>query len=142
MKTTKMIIIILLAAFINANIANAQDKKEEKKHVYTLSTYKVNFGNMKDYLKLMEKYKVNTIENEFILSQKVFTHLWGPDWSIMIVTEYENLASIEKSQARNSELSKKNFTNKEEFEKDGEKWQSMILGHTDAIVKEVPSLTK
>ena len=81
-------------------------------------------------------------QNEFLISRKVFTHRWGPDWNIVIIMEFEDLASIDKYQKRNQELRKKMHPDKTERDKIAKQLQELRLAHTDVIVIEIPKLRK
>ena len=69
-------------------------------------------------------------------------HVWGEDWSVVTVTEYENFASIEKAQIRMGELFKEKFPDKEKRKEATKQYQILIKGHYDSIVQEVAVLTK
>ncbi len=142
MKKAKWLVVILIATFIGMGVCYAQEEEEEKGHVYTMSTYKISFKDFEEFIDVMEQFKEVWMENDFILSQKLMSHLWGPDWSVIVVTEYTDLSSIEKAQKRSKELIKEKFTDEEKLKELTQTYQEMIVGHTDAIVKEVPSLTK
>ena len=142
MKLKKFIFVLLGMIFIANNVLLAQEQ-EEKGHVFTMSTYKVRSGDLDEYLKFREQeWHPLTEQNEFILSKKVLRHLWGPDWRVMIIEEYENFADIAKAQEKYDELWKNKYPDKAERDKKEKKWSNYELAHTDAIVMEVPKLRK
>lgn len=146
MKNLKWFSLTFVALIINAGVCFSQEegeKKEEKQgSYYTLSTFKINFSEIGDFLKLQEKVNVVIAENEFVLSYKVLTHVWGEDWAVITITEYADFASIEKAQIKMGELYVELFPDKEKRKEVTKKYQKMIHGHYDSIVREVPSLTK
>lgn len=74
-------------------------------------------------------------------SFRAFSHLYGSDWSIAVIMEYEDMAAIDVAWARSEEISKEMFP-AGEFKATTSETQAMLLGHTDNIVQEVPSLRK
>lgn len=146
MKKLNFISLVLLAFLVSAGSVFAQEtesEKEEKKgSYYTISTYKVGFHELSDFLKLMDETKVIITENEFILSQKVMTHVWGEDWSVVTIIEYADFSSIEKAQKRMGELLKEHYPDGEKRKELMAKQQRRVKGHYDSIVREVASLAK
>jgi hypothetical protein len=141
MKRNVVCLVVALMVFVTPLVL-AQEEKEEEGHVFTISTYKVQFQNVDKVLKVWEEYwKPVDAKNEYVKSSRVFTHLWGSDWTIVAITEYESMAAIEASWVRGEEISKEMFP-EGEYEQKLAETQAMILGHTDNIVKEVPSLRK
>ena len=141
MKRNVVCLVVALMVFVTPLVL-AQEEKEEEGHVFTISTDKVQFQNVDKIMKLWEEYwKPVNAKNEYIKSFRVFTHLWGSDWTIVAISEYESMAAIEASWVRGEEISKEMFPDGEYEEKLAE-MQAMMLGHTDNIVLEVPSLRK
>jgi hypothetical protein len=141
MKRNVVCLVVALMVFVTPLVL-AQEEKEEEGHVFTISTYKVQFQNVDKIMKLCEEYlKPVTAKNEYVKSFRVFTHLWGSDWTIVDIAEYESMAAIEASWVRDEEISKEMFPDGEYEEKLAE-MQAMLLGHADNIVLEVPSLRK
>ena len=141
MKRNVVCLVVALMVFVTPLVL-AQEEKEEEGHVFTISTEKVQFQNVDKIMKLWEEYwKPVNAKNEYVKSFRVFTHLWGSDWAIVYIAEYESMAAIEASWVRDEEISKELFPDGEYEEKIAE-LQAMTLGHTDNIVKEVPSLRK
>ena len=142
MKSRRFIFVLLSITFIANNVLLAQEQ-EEKGNVFTISTYKVRYAYVDEYLKLsLGEEGALTAQNEFHISRKVFTHLWGPDWRIIIITEYEDFAAIGKAQEKYDELWKNKYPDKAERDKINKKISDYVLGHTDAIVSELPKFRK
>ena len=135
------IVLLALVCFASPPVA-AQEEKEETGHLYDMSTYKVPFDELKRVLELWEEmWKPVYTKNQHVLSFRAFTHQWGSDWAILLVVEYESLSAMEAAQSRAQEIRKEMFAD--------DKWQAAVnevqeesAGHTDDIVKEVPSLRK
>ena len=142
MNSRRFIFVLLSMTFI-ANIVLFAQEQEEKGNVFTISTFKVRYGDVDEYLKLSEGVEgPMTVQNEFIISRKVFKHLWGPDWRIIIIAEYKDFAAIGKAQAKYDELWKNKYPDKAERDKINKKISDYVLGHTDAIVSELPKFRK
>jgi len=109
MKLKQSILFTLTLTFlaVTSSFVLAQEQEEEG-HVFTISTWKVKFGQVNKYLDLLKEFRHPEVEqNEFLISRKVFRHHWGPDWNIVIIMEFDDLASIDKYQKRNQELRQK-----------------------------------
>ncbi len=142
MLVKRLLLLIALPLFAIPVALLAQDEEEEKGHVWSISTYKVEFGDMEDLLEMWEEDQEIVTENEFVLSSRVLTHLWGPDWSIVIISEYAKFEDIAAAQAKQSELYKKKYTNENRRKARDKKRGALVHGHTDAIVQEDPKFTK
>ena len=118
-------------------------EKEEKGNVFAISTYKVGFDKIDKVLELWEKeWKPIYTQNEYVKSFRVFTHMWGSDWTIVVITEYESMGDIEKAQERSQEISKEKYPDETKRKEITAKIQSYFMGHFDDIVREVPKLRK
>ena len=144
MKTRRIMVLLLGLAFLCGNsVLFAQEEEEEEGHVYTISTFKVRFDQVEEFLDLWEKENHPiALQNEYILSTKVLTHLWGPDWSVVMITEYEKFEDIAAAWEKSNELFEEKYSSKNQRDKITKKILSYRMGHTDAIVQEVPKLTK
>ena len=119
------------------------EEEEEKGSVYAISTYKVRFDEMDAFFDIWEnEWKPIAAQNDLILSRRVMKHLWGPDWTVIEITEYKDLASIQDAQKKGVELLKSKYPEKEKRDQIKKKFQSYIRSHTDAIVEDVPKLSK
>ena len=144
MKLRQTILFTLTLTFLalTSSFVLAQDQ-EEAGHVFAISTYKVKSGQVNKYLDLLKEFRHPEVEqNEFLISQKVFRHRWGPDWNIVVIMEFGDFASIAKYQERNQELRQKMHPDKTERDKIAEQINELRLAHTDAIVTGVPKLRK
>lgn len=134
---------ICMVFILSASTILPAQEKEETPPVFSISTWKVRFDKIEEFLNLWEKESLPLIkQNEFIKSFRVCTHLWGPDWTVVSIAEYESFSAIEDSQKKSSELFKKKYPDKAKRDEVWKKMRSLIMGHTDAIVEEVPKLRK
>jgi hypothetical protein len=140
MKRTFFISLVMVFMLSVSSLLFAQEEKEKPNFV-TISTYKVRFDQIGKFLELWEKYTLPVVkEIDFIKSHRVFTHYWGPDWTVLLIMEYESFDAIDAAQGKMGELLKEK--NPEEYQEINKKMRSLILGHTDAIVTEVKELRK
>jgi len=136
------VLLIMVLLFSTGSILFAQEKKEQG-NVFCISTYKVPFAKLDGFLSLWEKHvKPRVKQNEYLLSQRIFTHLYGPDWTVVVLKEYEDFAGIELSSTRDKEIFKELYPDKEERDEINLEFDNSFIGHTDAIVREVPKLRK
>ena len=104
MKAFSCVIFILFFVSLT-NIAVFAQEQEEEGNVYAISTWKIRFDQRDDFLEIMEKEaKPIYTQNEHVISMKVFTHLWGEDWMVVVIGEYESMAGIEAAQKKATEL--------------------------------------
>lgn len=143
MKIKRIMVLLLgLAFFCGSSVLFSQEEEEEG-HVYAISTFKVRFDQVEEFLDLWEKeYHPIDMQNEYILSTKTLTHLWGPDWSVVMITEYEKFEDIAAAWEKSNELFEKKYPKESQRDKITKKILSYRMGHWDAIVQEVPKLTK
>ncbi len=135
--------LFVLAGFCLLMVSFSAKAQEQQGNVFAISTYKIPFDRISEYFELYEKEaKPRVAQNEFILSQKILTHAWGPDWTVMFITEYKDLASIQTAQKRGTELFEKQYPDKAKRDELTKKFQSFSQAHTDALVVENPKLRK
>ena len=121
----------------------AQEETEEKGNVFNVATYKIQFQNLDRMFELWEEYwKPVNAKNEYVTSMRVFTHLYGSDWQVLMVTEYESLSAMEAANKRAEEIRKELFPEDDQWQEMLAEVQGLFLGHTDNIVVEVPNLRK
>jgi len=138
-----VIVVFILFFVLLTNIAVFAQEQEAEGNVFAISTWKIRFDQRDDFLKFIEtENKPIDAQNEHIISMKVFTHLWGEDWTVVIISEYKSMAAIEAAQKKSRELFKQKYPDEKEREKVYDRRRSMIMGHTDNIVLEVPNLSK
>ncbi len=83
-------------------------------------------------------------KNEFIISEKVMTHIWGPGWTIVIITEHKEFGDVLKAQSRGTELYEEKYPNEKDREARDDAFAKfgIGIGHVDAIVQDNPKLSK
>ena len=136
------VLLVGLVVFVTPQIS-AQEETEEKGNVFAISTYKVQFQDIDTVLESWEEmWKPIYTKNEHVKSFRVFTHLWGSDWTIVFIGEYESLSAIEAAQERGDQIRKEIFPDEEQWQAKIAELQGMFVGHFDDIVTEVPSLRK
>jgi hypothetical protein len=142
MNRNVVCIVVVLMVIVTPMIS-AQEEKEENGHVFTIKTYEVQFQNIDTVLELWEKmWKPVYTKNEHVKSFRVFTHLNGSDWTIVIIVEYESLSGIEATRKRGKEIRKEMFPDEGKWRAAVAEVQGMYRVHSDDIVKEVPNLRK
>jgi len=140
MKVFSIILLIsLFVLFANVTIM----AQEQEGNIFTISTWKIRFDQLDDFLDIMEKeMKPIYTQNEYIKSYRVFRHYWGEDWLVVVIAEYENMGAIEAADKKSDELLKKKYPDEKKLKEMQDKRRKMIMGHTDNIVREVPNLRK
>jgi hypothetical protein len=129
----------LMLIVVPATSSHAQDEENGNLFYMTMTVVKV--GKLGDLLALQEKISTAK-DNEYIISQRVFTHMTGPEWSLMTMTEYKDLTARQKANERAGELYTQKFPDEEERAKIGAESAEYVLSHTDAMVVENPKLRK
>ncbi|MFC2088777.1 hypothetical protein ACFLSX_04175 [Calditrichota bacterium] len=143
MKNQINLLVLVFALFFLFNVQAFAQEQEEEGNVFAISTWKLRFDKVDDFLEIIEKeMKPIYIQNEHIISLKVFTHLWGGDWMVVMIAEYESLAEIEAAQKKSTELLKQKYPDEKKLNEVNDKRRKLIIGHTDNIVREVPNLRK
>ncbi len=142
MLVKRLMLLIALPLFAIPVALLAQEEEEEG-HVFQVSTFKVRFDQLEEFLELWEKeYLPITMQNDLMKSQKVLTHLWGPDWAVILIVEYDDFEALAAAWEKRDELWKKKYPSKSQRDRIDNKFRSYWVGHTDAIVQENPKLTK
>ena len=142
MKVFSFVFSILFFVLLT-NVTVIAQEQEEEGNVYAISTWKIRFDQVDDFLDIMEKeMKPIYTQNDHIKSMKVFTHLWGEDWMVVMIAEYESMAEIDAAQKKTNELLKQKYPDEKERGELSDKRRKLIMGHTDNIVREVPNLRK
>ena len=138
------LIVVLILFFIPfTNIAVFAQEQQEEGNVFAISTFKIRFDQRDDFLEYIEtENKPIYDQNEHIISFRVFTHYWGEDWTVVTISEYENLAAIDAARKKTRELFKQKYPEEKERKEMYDKRRKLIMGHTDNIVLEVPNLAK
>ena len=142
MKVFSIAFSILLFVLFTNITAFAQEQEEEG-NVFAISTWKLRFDQVDDFLEILEKEsKPIYMQNEHVKSLKVLTHLWGEDWTVVMISEYESMAEIEAAQKKSAELFKQKYPDENKRNEVNDQRRKLIMGHTDNIVREVPNLRK
>jgi len=137
--------ILISLAFITIISFNQRSfsQNENNSHVYTVTTLKVPFDALDDFMKNWEKYITPIIKQDsFIISEKVLTHLWGPDWTVLVIDEYKSWNDIEESGKKYDEITAAMEPDKDKRNEIGKMFIPYYNGHTDAIVLDNPRLSK
>ena len=121
----------------------AQDDDEDG-HIFTVSTQQWPFNNLDDIFEIMEENHELTEQNEFILSQKVLTHVWAGAFSVMFIWEYASFEDIAKAEKRDTELYEAKYPNEKDRDALDEKFAALAGDniHEDHIVQENTKLAK
>ncbi len=142
-KARRLMVLSLGLAFLLGPAALLAQEEEEEGHVFQVSTFKVRFDQLEEFLDLWEKeYLPIDMQNDLMKSQKVLTHLWGPDWSVILIVEYDDFEALAAAWEKRKELWEQKYPSKSQRDRIDNKFRSYWTGHTDAIVTEVPKLTK
>jgi len=144
MKISNFVRYIVVALLLLGPVSIPAQEEEERGDFYTIATYTVPFDQLSDYQSLLEEDMDLVEANEFILSRKVMFHQWAPDWSVVVITRYASFEDIAAAQERATELREEKYPDEEEWLERWARWNELTMGgmHVDAIVREVPSLTK
>ncbi len=121
----------------------AQDDDDDG-HIFTVSTFQWPFNNLDDIFEMIEENHELTEQNEFILSQKVLTHVWAGDFSVMFITEYATFEDIAKADKRDTELLEAKYPKEEDRDARDKKFAALAGDniHKDQILQENTKLAK
>ncbi len=121
----------------------AQDDDDDG-HIFAVSTFQWPFNNLDEIFEIIEENHELTKQNEFILSQKVLTHMWAGAFSVMFISEYASLEDFAKAQKRDTELFEAKYP--EEKDRDAREDRFAALAgdgmHEDNILQENTKLAK
>ena len=136
------VIFMLCLTFVLSSVSvSFAEEEEEKGNLFNMTMVNVKPGKIDEYLELYEK-TTTVKDNEFIISSQIFTHLTGPEWSVLFMSEYKDFAAFHKAAERHDELFKEKFPDEKEREKISDEFAEYTISHTDAIVIEKPKLRK
>ncbi len=132
---------LLLA--ITPGTIQAQDDDDDG-HIFTVSTFQWPFNNLDDIFEMIEENHELTEQNEFILSQKVLTHVWAGDFSVMFIAEYATFEDIAKADKRDTELLEAKYPKEEDRDARDKKFAALAGDniHKDQILQENTKLAK
>jgi len=141
MQIAMVAFVIMVLAVIGIHAQESSD--QSGRHIYVLSTDKVQLNDIEQLLDQWETYsKKIVMENEYILSAKVFTQMYGADWTVATLLEYASLADLEKASVRSNELAETFYPDETERTERTTLIRSLINGGSSTIIRDVPVLTK
>ena len=133
----------LLLASAEAVSEDETAKDQEDSHVFAMQMYKTQFSDIDTYLEIYEQEWMPLVkQNDLVLGHWTFQHRWGPDWTILIVEEFESLSSMGDAYEKYDELWEKKHPDESDRAAADKTLSDLLLGHSDAIVIERPALTK
>jgi len=137
-KFTLLVIVFFITLFSGLSIA-----QDSKSHIYEMNFLSIPYEQMEDFIKFYETYgKPLDAQNEYILSTKIFRHVFGPVWNVCFLSEYKDFDSYAAGRKRGDELWEKMFTDKSKMEEVGTKFATYLRNHTDALVSDSPKIEK
>ena len=136
-----MIYTLCLTIILSIVSVNFAEEEGDYGNMFYMVMIKVKPGKIDKYLELYER-TTTAKDNEFIISEKVFRHRTGPEWSILIMIECKDFAALQKLFERDDELFMEKFPDEKEREKIFDEFGEYQISHTDAIVIEKPKLGK
>lgn len=132
---------LILSAFIAAPQAYSQSQNTG--HLVTMTFLQIPNEQISEFFDFWEKEaKPLDAENEYILSTKIYTHMWGPAWTVCLVTEYKDWEGFIAAEKRGNEIFDKKYTDETKRSEIGKKFSGFLNNHTDAIVYDHPNLQK
>ena len=142
----KHILLLAVTALLLATAPDslqAQDDDDDG-HIFTVSTFQFPFNNLDDIFEIMEENHELTEQNEFILSQKVLTHMWAGAFSVMFIAEYATFEDIDKADKRGTELFEAKYPDEEDRDAREKKFAALAGDgmHEDHILQENTKLAK
>jgi hypothetical protein len=142
MKSTLFILLsIIIITCVASHKTMAQTQGNG--HLCTMTMLYIPENEMDEFLSFFEKeIKPFNAENEYILSAKVYTHSWGPQWTVCLVTEYKDWEGFVAAEKKGNELLEKMYPDKSKRDELMKKFGSYLFNHTDAIVNDHPNLAK
>lgn len=141
MKAKKLVLLaVIFIITLFSGLSKAQDSKG---HIFEMNFLSIPYEQMDEFMKFYETYgKPLDAQNEYILSTKIFRHVFGPMWNICFLSEYKDFDSYAAGRKRGDELWDKMFTDKSKMEEIGTKFSTYLRNHTDALVSDSPNLEK
>lgn len=137
------IVTALLALTTGAMAQDDSDESHGGGHVFALLQYKTKFSDIDAYLELYEREWMPLVRNnEYVVSHRIFQHSWGPDWTILIVEEFESLAMLDEAYKMYDKLWEQRHPDEAKRDAADKAFSDLLLGHSDAIVTEVPRFAR
>jgi hypothetical protein len=142
MKST-LLILLSFIVIVCIPFQKTMSQTQDNGHLYTMTMLYVPENEMDEFLGSSEKeMKPFYAENEYILSTKVYTHSWGPQWTICIVTEYKDWEAFVAGDKKGKEIFVKMYPDKTKRDEIIKKFETYLNNHTDAFVNDHPNLEK
>ena len=133
----------LLAVAPGALAQDESDDSHDDGNVFTLLTFKTKFSDIDPYLEVYEREWMPLVrDNKYVLSHRIFQHAWGPDWTILIIQEFESLSMVDEAYKKFDELLQERYPDEAERAAVDKAFSDLLLGHSDAIVIEEPKFAK
>ncbi len=134
---------VLTVLFLATTASLLAAQENDEGNIFAISFWKIEFDKIDEVLENWEEHFA-PLQKEIpeIKSVRVFRHFWGPDWNLLLVTEYENLTAMEAADEKMQELFKKQVPEESRRDEIMSVTGSHALGHWDAIVTEIPKLGK
>lgn len=121
----------------------ADEHEDDEAHVYTMQTFKIRWSEIDSYLEHYDREWMPLVkQNEFVLSHGIYQHAWGPDWTLLIVEEYESMTDLAKAQEKYDKLWRAKYPDASDRNAADNGFDKYIHGHFDAIVTERPGYSK
>jgi hypothetical protein len=133
-----------ILAFITVlAFSNSQSFSQESNHLWTMTFLTVPNDQITEFMNFYEKEgKPADSQNEHVLSTKIFTHTWGPAWTICLMTEYKDWDGFHAADKRATEIFTKMYPETAKGDEVGKTWSKFLIGHSDAIVFDNQKLQK
>lgn len=135
---------IFILAFITVFVfSNSKTFSQNTDHLWTMTMMMVSNDQITEFLNFYEKEgKPGDMQNEYVLSTKIFTHAWGPAWTVCLMSEYKDWDGFVAGEKRGGEIFMKMYPDSSKRGEIGKTWSKFLIGHTDAIVNDHPNLQK
>ena len=134
-------LIVVLALVITGR--NSYSQMQKQGNLYTMTIIPVPGDQTREFLDFFEKEgKTYDAQNEYVLSTKVYTHSWGPAWTVCLVAEYKDWEGFIAAEQKYGEIDQKMHQDQSARDDIGKKWGHYLTNHTDAIVFDHPNLQK
>lgn len=133
---------LVLTLFLVAS-ANLYSQDNPTNHIFEMTFITIGYDQISDFMETYEKeLKPLDMQNEYILSTKIFRHMNGPSWNICLVSEYKDMDGWVAADKKYDEIMAAAYPDKFKRQELFKKWGAYLRGHTDALVRDYPSLEK
>lgn len=143
MKTNIITFVFCLMLLSLVSYTNSHAQMQNQGHLWTMTFVPVGNGEITEFLKFFEtEAKPGDVQNEYVLSTKIYTHAWGPAWTVCVMNEYKDWDGFVAAEKRYGEIFDKTYPDQSKKDEINKKWGHYLTNHTDAIVVEHPNLQK